>query len=65
MTSGTFGVTFKTKSTSHSLFHEVILQTLNCHLYEDVLYTSLLLILNCCQAQECRTIITKVLQNNE
>lgn len=61
MTSSTLGVDPKTKSTSCSLFHEVISLSTNLHLNGDnILNITLLLILNCCQAQECRVTITKV-----
>ncbi|XP_025200463.1 uncharacterized protein LOC112598268 isoform X2 [Melanaphis sacchari] len=58
-TSSTLGVDPKTKCTSYSLFHEIISLSTNFHLNEDVLNITLMLILNCCQAQECRVTITK------
>lgn len=60
MTSSTLGVDAKTKCTSFSLFHEVISLSTNFHLNDDILNITLQLILNCCQAQECRVTITKV-----
>lgn len=60
MTSSTIGVDPKTKSTLGSLFHEIISFSSDFHLSGDVLSTALMLILNCCQAQECRLIIAKV-----
>lgn len=60
MTSSTLGVDPKTKSTSYSLFHEIISIFNEFNLHGDLLNITLLLILNCCQAQECRMIITKV-----
>lgn len=60
MTSSTLGVHPKTKSTSYSLFHEIISLANDFHLHGDILNITLLLILNCCQAQECRVIIAKV-----
>ncbi|CAI6350539.1 unnamed protein product [Macrosiphum euphorbiae] len=59
MTSSTLGMEPKTKCTSFSLFHEVITLSTNFHLNEDILNITLLLVLNCCQAQECRVTITK------
>ncbi|XP_022163641.1 uncharacterized protein LOC111029096 isoform X2 [Myzus persicae] len=59
MTSSTLGMEPKTKCTSFSLFHEVITLSTNCYLNEDILNITLLLVLNCCQAQECRVTITK------
>jgi len=60
MTSNTVGVDPKTKSTSCSLFHEVVSVSSDIHLTGDVLDIALILVSNCCQAQECRVIITKV-----
>lgn len=60
MTSNTLGVDSKIKSSSYSLFHEIISLFNDSHLHEDVLSITLQLILNCCQSQECRIIITKV-----
>jgi len=60
MTSSTVGMEPKTKCTSFSLFHEIITLSSNFHLNEDILNITLLLIINGCQAQECRAIITKV-----
>lgn len=60
MTSSTLGVDPKTKITSYSLFHEIISLSSDFFLHGDVLSIMLLLISNCCQAQECRTIISKV-----
>ncbi|KAL4141348.1 hypothetical protein QTP88_004003 [Uroleucon formosanum] len=59
MTSSTLGMEPKTKCTSFSLFHEIITLSTNFHLNEDILNIMLLLVLNCCQAQECRVTITK------
>lgn len=59
MTSSTLGVDHKTKN-NHSLFHEIISLFNDFNLHEDTLNIALLLILNCCQIQECRIIITKV-----
>lgn len=61
MTSSTLGMDPKMKSTSYSLFHEIISLSCDSHLNGDVLNSTLLLLWNCCQAQECRVIITKVL----
>lgn len=60
MTSNTLGVDPKTKSNSYSLFHEIISLFNDFNMHEDILNIALLLILNCCQAHECRTAITKV-----
>lgn len=60
MTNSTLGMEPKTKCTSFSLFHEVITLSTNFHLNENILNITLLLVLNCCQAQECRVTITKV-----
>lgn len=60
MTSSTLGVGPKTKSSSFSLFHEVISQFNEINAHEDLLNITLLLVMNCCQAQECRVIIAKV-----
>jgi len=60
MTSSTLGMEQKTKCTSFSLFHEIIALSANFHLNEDILNITLLLVINGCQAQECRVIITKV-----
>ncbi|VVC32290.1 Armadillo-type fold,Armadillo-like helical [Cinara cedri] len=59
MTSSTLGVDPKSKCTSYSLFHEIISLASDFHLHGDILNITLLLILNCCQAQECRIIIAK------
>lgn len=61
MTSSTLGVDPKTKSTSFSLLHEVILLFSDFHLHGDILNNILILMSNCCQAQECRVTITKVI----
>ncbi|KAL5241549.1 hypothetical protein ACI65C_008959 [Semiaphis heraclei] len=58
MTSSTLGMEPKTK-TSFSLFHEIITLSTSYHLNEDILNITLLLVINSCQAQECRVIITK------
>lgn len=60
MTSSTLGVDPKTKSTSYSLFHEVITLCSDFHLHGDILNLLLQLLINCCQTQECRVTITKV-----
>lgn len=60
MTSSTLGVDPKTKITSYSLFHEIISLSSDFHLHGNIFSIVLLLITNCCQALECRTIITKV-----
>lgn len=62
MTSSTLGVDPKTKSTSNSLFHEVIVLCSDFNLHGNILKHILQLLMNCCQAQECRVTITKVQQ---